>query len=139
WYTRITREDVLEEYKDFGPQFKAFIELAADPINLWQMRGRAAMAAGMLPCGTKPAEVPSRLAAYQDLRKARDEFVTIESLERATVPSKRGRLHNSGEMQDFLNGYDAIAVAEEHLTRPLSKKNSKGSVGLRNRCCSNPA
>ncbi|KAJ6554238.1 FAD/NAD(P)-binding domain-containing protein [Mycena capillaripes] len=150
WYARVTREDVLEEYKDFGPQFKAFVELVTDPVNLWQMRalpvlptwtkGRlallgdaahatfptlgqgAAMAiedgaalACMLPFGTKPEEVPQRLAAYQDVRKARDEFVTVESLEQMTVPSKRGRFFRSEEMQDFLNGYDAIAVAQEHL------------------------
>ncbi|KAJ7820709.1 hypothetical protein B0H14DRAFT_3735344 [Mycena olivaceomarginata] len=38
WHSRVTREDVLREYKDFGPQFKAFIQLAEDPINLWQLR-----------------------------------------------------------------------------------------------------
>jgi 2-polyprenyl-6-methoxyphenol hydroxylase-like FAD-dependent oxidoreductase len=125
----VTREEVFEEYKDFGPQFQTFPELAKDPINLWQMRallpalptwtkGRlallgdsahgtlptlgqgAAMAvedAGalgcMLPLGTKPEEVPSRLAAYQDLRKERGEFVTIESLEQVTVPEKRGAFY----------------------------------------------
>jgi salicylate hydroxylase len=103
----------------------AFIQLAEDPINLWQLRampllptwtqGRlallgdaahatfpilgqgAAMAVEdsvalgcMLPYGTKAEEVPSRLAAYQDVRKARDDFVCIESLEQITIPSKRG-------------------------------------------------
>jgi salicylate hydroxylase len=121
----VTREDVLKEYKDFGPPFKAFIQLAEDPINLWQMRampllptwtkGRlallgdaahatfptlgqgAAMAVEdsaalgcMLPYGTRPEEVPSRLRAYQDVRKARDDFVCIDSLEQVTSPSKRG-------------------------------------------------
>ncbi|KAJ7123541.1 FAD/NAD(P)-binding domain-containing protein [Mycena epipterygia] len=148
WYTRATREEVLEEYQEFGTQFQSFIQLAADPINLWQFRtvpilptwtkGRlallgdsahasfptlgqgAAMAvedAGalgcMLPYGTTQEEVPSRLAAYQDLRKERDEFVTIESLDQATVASKRGLLLRSEEMQDFLMGYDAIAVAQD--------------------------
>ncbi|KAJ7897592.1 hypothetical protein B0H14DRAFT_3589445 [Mycena olivaceomarginata] len=28
WYSRVTRDDVLREYKDFGPPFMAFIELA---------------------------------------------------------------------------------------------------------------
>ncbi|KAJ7783966.1 hypothetical protein DFH07DRAFT_1055061 [Mycena maculata] len=38
WYTRVTRDDVLDEYKDFAPQFQAFFQLAADPNNLWQLR-----------------------------------------------------------------------------------------------------
>ncbi|KAJ7661960.1 FAD/NAD(P)-binding domain-containing protein [Mycena polygramma] len=123
WYTRTTREDVLEVYKELSPQFKAFVELASDPINVWQIRalpflptwtkGRlallgdaahatfptlgqgAAMAvedgaalACMLPYGTNPIEVPSRLAAYQDVRKPRDEFVNIESLEHSDVPGQ---------------------------------------------------
>ncbi|KAJ7915323.1 FAD/NAD(P)-binding domain-containing protein [Mycena leptocephala] len=156
WYVRATRADVLEKYKDFGPPFKAFIELAEDPINLWQMRsvpplptwtkGRlallgdaahgtlptlgqgAAMAvedgaalACMLPYGTKPEEVASRLQAYQDIRKARGEFVATESLEQITIPSKRGLLHSSHEMQDFLNGYDAIAVAQEHFNKTFGQ------------------
>ncbi|KAJ7897599.1 hypothetical protein B0H14DRAFT_2430244 [Mycena olivaceomarginata] len=69
----------------------------------------------MLPYGTKPEEVPSRLAAYQDVRKARGEFVCIESLEQITIPSKRGLFMRSEDMQDMLNGYDAIAVAQEHF------------------------
>ncbi|KAJ7696958.1 FAD/NAD(P)-binding domain-containing protein [Mycena rosella] len=152
WYARVTRSDVLEEYKDFGPFFQSFIALVEDPINMWQMRalpvlstwskGRlvllgdaahatlptlgqgAAMAvedAGalgcMLPFGTTPQQVPARLAAYQDLRKERDEFVTVESLEQATVPAKRGLFHRSEEMQDLLNGYDAIAAAQEHFKK----------------------
>ncbi|KAF7354393.1 FAD/NAD(P)-binding domain-containing protein [Mycena venus] len=156
WYSRVTREDVLKEYKDFGPPFKAFIQLAEDPINLWQMRampllptwtkGRlallgdaahatfptlgqgAAMAVEdsaalgcMLPYGTKPEEVPSRLAAYQDVRKARDDFVCLDSLEQVTIPSKRGLFFRSGEMQDMLNGYDAIAVAREHFHKTFIK------------------
>ncbi|KAJ7123515.1 FAD/NAD(P)-binding domain-containing protein [Mycena epipterygia] len=156
WYARAAREDVLEEYKEFGSQFQAFIQLAADPINLWQLRvvpilptwtnGRlallgdsahatfptlgqgAAMAiedAGalgcMLPYGTTPEEVPSRLAAYQDVRKERDEFVTIESFEQATLTSKRGAFLRSEEMQDFLMGYDAIAVAQEHFKKTFGK------------------
>ncbi|KAJ7493691.1 FAD/NAD(P)-binding domain-containing protein [Mycena latifolia] len=152
WHARVTRDEVLEEYKDFAPQFQAFFQLAAGPINLWQLRvvpilptwtkGRvallgdaahatfptlgqgAAMAvedAGalgcMLPYGTTPADVPSRLAAYQELRKARDEFVNIESFEQITVPAKYGQFVRSEEMQDFLNGYDAIAAAQEHFQK----------------------
>ncbi|KAJ7304745.1 FAD/NAD(P)-binding domain-containing protein [Mycena albidolilacea] len=156
WYSRVTREDVLREYKDFGPPFKAFIELAEDPINLWQLRAipllptwtkarlalvgdaahatfptlgqGAAMAVEdsaalgcMLPYGTKPEEVPSRLAAYQDVRKARGEFVCIDSLEQITIPSKRGLFMRSEHMQDMLNGYDAIAVAQEHFHKTFIK------------------
>ncbi|KAJ7493690.1 FAD/NAD(P)-binding domain-containing protein [Mycena latifolia] len=152
WYAPATRDEVLDEYKDFGPRFQAFLQLAADPIALWQMRalpllptwtrGRlallgdaahatfpmmgqgAAMAvedAGalgcMLPYETTREDVPSRLTAYQDLRKARGEFVNVESVEQATIPAKRGLFGRSDEMQDLLNGYDAIAAAQEHFRK----------------------
>ncbi|KAJ7437252.1 FAD/NAD(P)-binding domain-containing protein [Mycena galericulata] len=38
WYTRVTRDEVLQEYKEFGPQIQAFLQLAVDPVNLWQLR-----------------------------------------------------------------------------------------------------
>ncbi|KAJ7104913.1 hypothetical protein C8R44DRAFT_332828 [Mycena epipterygia] len=155
-YARVTKEDVLEEYKEFGPQFQAVLEMTTDPINLWQIRamsrlptytkGRLALlgdsahatfptlgqgvaiaiedagALGcMLPFRTTPEEVPSRLAAYQDVRKERDEFVNTESVEQVTVPSKHGLLYRSEEMQDLLNSYDAIAVAQEHFNKTFSK------------------
>jgi hypothetical protein len=94
----------------------------------------------MLPYGTKPEEVASRLQAYRDIRKARGEFVATESLEQITIPSKRGLLHScepkkvcpgittlkescylAHEMQDFLNGYDAIAVAQEHFNKTFGQ------------------
>ncbi|KAJ7783992.1 FAD/NAD(P)-binding domain-containing protein [Mycena maculata] len=156
WYARVTRDDVLKEYKEFGPRFQAFIQLATDPIHLWQMRalpilptwtkGRlallgdaahatfptlgqgAAMAvedaatlACMLPAGTKAADVPARLRAYQGLRKERDEFVGREALEQMIVPAKRGLYLRSEEMQDFLMGYDAIAVAQEHFKTTFAR------------------
>ncbi|KAJ7730159.1 FAD/NAD(P)-binding domain-containing protein [Mycena metata] len=156
WHTRATRDEVLEEYKDLAPPFKALIELIEEPVNLWQMRavpilatwtkGRlallgdaahatfptlgqgAAMAVEdaaalgcMLPLGTTPEEVPSRLAAYQDVRKARGEFVNKESVEQGTMPSKAGLFMRSEEMQDFLNGYDAIGVSQEHLNKTFGK------------------
>ncbi|KAJ7038970.1 FAD/NAD(P)-binding domain-containing protein [Mycena alexandri] len=156
WHTQATRDEVLEEYKDFAAPFKALIELVEEPVNLWQMRavpmlatwtkGRlallgdaahatfptlgqgAAMAVEdgatlgcMLPLGTTPEEVPSRLAAYQDVRKARGEFVNKESVEQGTMPSKAGLFMRSEEMQDFLNGYDAIGVSQEHFNKTFGK------------------
>jgi len=152
WYARVTRDDILKEYKEFGPEFQAFFELAVDPVNLWQLRvlpvlptwtkghlallGDAAHATFptlgqgaamaiedaaalgcMLPIGTKREEVPLRLVAYQALRKERGEFVGRESLEQVTVTSKRGLYLRSEEMQDYLMGYNAFAVAQEHFSK----------------------
>ncbi|KAJ7282313.1 FAD/NAD(P)-binding domain-containing protein [Mycena rebaudengoi] len=153
WHSSVTREEVLEVYKDFEQPYKAFIELMEDPITLWQMRALpvlptwingklailgdaahgtlptfgqgaaiaiedAAALGCMLPYGTMPEDVPSRLAAYQDLRKARGEFVCVESLEMVVNPS-RGYL--TDEQLDDLNGYDAIAVAQAHFNKTFVK------------------
>ncbi|KAJ7766725.1 FAD/NAD(P)-binding domain-containing protein [Mycena metata] len=160
WHTRATRDEVLEEYKDFASPFKALIELIEESVNLWQMRavpmlatwtkGRlallgdaahgtfptlgqgAAMAVEdgaalgcMLPLGTTPQEVPSRLVAYQDVRKARDEFVNKESVEQSMMPSKAGLFMRSEEMQDFLNGHDAIGVSQEHFNKTFGRINKQ--------------
>ncbi|KAJ7679180.1 FAD/NAD(P)-binding domain-containing protein [Mycena polygramma] len=44
----------------------------------------------LLPPGTRREDVPSRLEAYQTLRKPRGDYVNREALEQATIPSKRG-------------------------------------------------
>ncbi|KAF8121654.1 FAD/NAD(P)-binding domain-containing protein [Mycena galopus ATCC 62051] len=69
----------------------------------------------LLPLGTRTEEIPSRLEAYQALRKARGEFVLTESVEQVTVPLKRGLYSKSKEMQAFVLGHDAVGVAQEHL------------------------
>ncbi|KAJ7649696.1 FAD/NAD(P)-binding domain-containing protein [Roridomyces roridus] len=50
----------------------------------------AGVLSALLPFGTKAEDIPARLEAYQELRKARGEFINIESIEQATVPQKRG-------------------------------------------------
>jgi salicylate hydroxylase len=44
----------------------------------------------LFPAGTTSADIPARLAAYQELRKERGEFVGRESLEQALLPTKFG-------------------------------------------------
>ncbi|KAJ7224547.1 FAD/NAD(P)-binding domain-containing protein [Mycena pura] len=140
WYVPVTRADVLAEYADFPmpcalpllPTWtRARLALLGDAAHatfptLGQGAAMAiedAAALGcMLPAGTTRADVPARLAAYEQVRKARGEFVNTESLEQVTVPSKRGLFHRSPEMQDFLNGYEAIAVAQEHFHKMFGGK-----------------
>jgi salicylate hydroxylase len=56
----------------------------------------------LLPLGTRREDVPSRLEAYQTLRKPRGDYVNRESLEQATVPSKRGLyLRCASSLMDF--------------------------------------
>jgi salicylate hydroxylase len=69
----------------------------------------------LIPLGTKREEIPARLEAYQELRKARGEFVNRESLEQAIQPSKRGLYSRSQEQQAFLLGYDAIETAQKYF------------------------
>ncbi|KAJ7798423.1 FAD/NAD(P)-binding domain-containing protein, partial [Mycena leptocephala] len=68
----------------------------------------------LLPFGTKPDEVPSRLEAYQVLRKARGEFVNTESIAQAK-PEKRGGYIRSRELQAQLIEHDAIKTAQEYF------------------------
>ncbi|KAK7045205.1 FAD/NAD(P)-binding domain-containing protein [Favolaschia claudopus] len=71
----------------------------------------------LIPSGTKPEDIPKRLEAYEKLRKSRGEFVNRESLEQATVPSKRGVYARSKEMQEFLIGYDAVGTAQNYYAQ----------------------
>ena len=43
----------------------------------------------LLPAGTRPEDVEGRLRVFQDVRKARAEFVARESIEQAIVPENR--------------------------------------------------
>jgi salicylate hydroxylase len=43
----------------------------------------------LLPAGTTREQIPSRLAAYQELRKERGEFVCRESADQVLVMEKR--------------------------------------------------
>ncbi|KAJ6625157.1 FAD/NAD(P)-binding domain-containing protein [Mycena sp. CBHHK59/15] len=67
----------------------------------------------LLPAGTVRDEVAARLVAYQTLRKSRGDFVNTESLEEASIPSKRGEYIRSREIQTYLKGYNAIEAAQE--------------------------
>ncbi|KAJ7222958.1 FAD/NAD(P)-binding domain-containing protein [Mycena rebaudengoi] len=152
WTSTTSREELLEQYKDFHPKFLRIFELEDDsePIIKWQLRalpllptwirGRAAilgdaahatlplMGPGvamaveeaaslgcLLPLGTTREDVPARLEAYQALRKPRGEYVNTESVEQASVPSKRGRYMRTQEMQNYIFEYDAVKVAQDSL------------------------
>lgn len=52
----------------------------------------AASLRALLPRGTRRADVPARLAAYEALCKPRGDFVVRESLAQVKVPAKRGEL-----------------------------------------------
>ncbi|KAF7336978.1 FAD/NAD(P)-binding domain-containing protein [Mycena venus] len=66
----------------------------------------------LFPAGTKPADVPERLAAYQDIRKERGEFVRTESLEQLSRLKNGGQHGKFQEIQAYLFRYDAIATAQ---------------------------
>ncbi|KAJ7484267.1 hypothetical protein FB451DRAFT_1169338 [Mycena latifolia] len=71
----------------------------------------------LIPIDTTRADIPARLAAYQELRKPRGKFVNRESLEQATQPSKRGLYARSGvakEQQAFLGSYDAVEATKKY-------------------------
>ncbi|KAK7006177.1 FAD/NAD(P)-binding domain-containing protein [Favolaschia claudopus] len=77
-----------------------------------------AVALGCLfPLGTRTEDIPSRLEAYQTLRKPRGDYVNREALEQATVPSKRALYLRSREVQDYLLSHDAIKEAQEYFEK----------------------
>ncbi|KAJ7097364.1 hypothetical protein C8R44DRAFT_369609 [Mycena epipterygia] len=150
WSMPATRAEILEEFSAFHPHILRFLELAEDPILLWQLRalpllptwinGRAALLgdaahatfptlgqgaamaiedAGTLgvlfPRDTSHADVPARLAAYQELRKTRGEYINRESLEQFMLPEKRNLLARSPEMRKAILEHDAIAIAQENF------------------------
>ncbi|KAJ7222961.1 FAD/NAD(P)-binding domain-containing protein [Mycena rebaudengoi] len=69
----------------------------------------------LLPLGTAREDVPARLEAYQVLRKPRGEYVNTESVEQASVLSKRGRYLRTQEMQNYIFEYDALKVAQNYF------------------------
>ncbi|KAJ6526255.1 FAD/NAD(P)-binding domain-containing protein [Mycena vulgaris] len=75
----------------------------------------------LLPLGTSRGDVPSRLEAYQALRKPRGDYVNRESLAQATEPSKRGLYFRSQEVQSYLLQHDAINDAEAYYEIHLAR------------------
>ncbi|KAJ7816044.1 FAD/NAD(P)-binding domain-containing protein [Mycena olivaceomarginata] len=141
WSTLTTRAEVLAEFHAYHPHFLRFLELAEDPILLWQLRalsilptwvrGRAAIlgdaahatfptlgqgaAMALEDAGHARAEVEERLKAYEALRKERGELINRESLEQFMLLEKRGLMIRSTEMQKAVFEHDAIAVAKGYL------------------------
>ncbi|KAJ6540993.1 FAD/NAD(P)-binding domain-containing protein [Mycena vulgaris] len=68
----------------------------------------------LIPLGTRRDDIPARLAAYQELRKPRGEFVNRQSLEQATEPSKRGLYARSKDQTAFMLGYDAVETTQKY-------------------------
>ncbi|KAF7374527.1 FAD/NAD(P)-binding domain-containing protein [Mycena sanguinolenta] len=76
----------------------------------------------LFPAGTRAADVPEKLEAYQDLRKERGEFVSTESVEGLKFLKSGGvnHLKYGGPLGQFqavtlarLYEYDAIKVAQD--------------------------
>ncbi|KAJ6493811.1 FAD/NAD(P)-binding domain-containing protein [Mycena vulgaris] len=86
---------------------------------LGQGAGMAIEDAGALGCffppGTRREDIPSRLEAYQDIRKPRGEFVKTESVEQVSLfaTGSENMWFRSQEIQTHLRNYDAIKVAQE--------------------------
>ncbi|KAJ6545014.1 hypothetical protein DFH09DRAFT_658509 [Mycena vulgaris] len=68
----------------------------------------------LLPLGTRREDVPSRLEAYQILRKPRGDYVNRESLAQGAEPSKRG---------DVCAVYEFRLLLNTDLVRQLRKCN----------------
>ncbi|KAJ6512690.1 FAD/NAD(P)-binding domain-containing protein [Mycena sanguinolenta] len=71
----------------------------------------------LLPLGTRREDVPSRLEAYQAVRKPRGDYINREALEQAVDPSKRGLYLRSLEVQAYLLGHNAIRDAQEYYEK----------------------
>ncbi|KAJ7641802.1 FAD/NAD(P)-binding domain-containing protein [Roridomyces roridus] len=74
----------------------------------------------LFPKGTKSADVPARVAAYE-LCKPRGDFVVTESVQQMVVPEKRGEIFRSVEMQAKMMEYDIAQVAEEFYREKFLK------------------
>ncbi|KAJ6464839.1 FAD/NAD(P)-binding domain-containing protein [Mycena sanguinolenta] len=71
----------------------------------------------LLPFGTRREELPSRLEAYQAVRKPRGDYINREALEQAVDSSKRGLYWRSLEVQAYLLGHNAIKDAQEYYEK----------------------
>ncbi|KAJ7754165.1 FAD/NAD(P)-binding domain-containing protein [Mycena maculata] len=69
----------------------------------------------LLPKMTPASKIPSRLLAYERLRKPRAEFIAAESFEQQHIPAKRGLYLRSIEMRDQVMGYNVRQDAERVL------------------------
>ncbi|KAF8176565.1 FAD/NAD(P)-binding domain-containing protein [Mycena galopus ATCC 62051] len=74
----------------------------------------------LFPVGTKPQDVLGRLKAYQDIRKARGEYVRIESLEQLQNLMNGGPPVRYNILSPLLQ-YDAIKVARECYEERFSR------------------
>ncbi|KAJ7702663.1 FAD/NAD(P)-binding domain-containing protein [Mycena rosella] len=82
-----------------------------------------AVALGVLiPRGTSSSTVPTRLIAYETLRKQRAEFVAAESFEQQHLPAKRGLYLRSIQMRDEVMGYNVKDEAQRVLCQLLGRK-----------------
>ncbi|KAJ6600878.1 hypothetical protein B0H10DRAFT_692113 [Mycena sp. CBHHK59/15] len=73
----------------------------------------AGILGSLLPVGTKREDIEGRLKGYQTLCKSRADYVSTESVEQTTEPSKRGQYFRSQELQAFILEYDAIQSGRE--------------------------
>ncbi|KAJ6609008.1 hypothetical protein B0H10DRAFT_2226329 [Mycena sp. CBHHK59/15] len=68
----------------------------------------AGVLGALLPAGTKREDIPERLAAYEALRKERDDYVAHESVEQ-----QKGEYYGLKDMQENLMNHDAVLTARE--------------------------
>ncbi|KAJ7111967.1 hypothetical protein C8R44DRAFT_742306 [Mycena epipterygia] len=74
----------------------------------------------LFPLGTTREEVPARLAAYETLKRERQEFVNTESVSQATVPSRHGYYLRSWKMQATIIEYNVIHITQEYYAAHFS-------------------
>ncbi|KAF8176578.1 FAD/NAD(P)-binding domain-containing protein [Mycena galopus ATCC 62051] len=74
----------------------------------------------LFPAGTKPQDVPERLKAYQDIRKARGEYVRIKSVEQLQNLMDGGPSVRREILSPLLQ-YDAVKVARECYEERFSR------------------
>ncbi|KAJ7583471.1 FAD/NAD(P)-binding domain-containing protein [Mycena floridula] len=67
----------------------------------------------LFPQGSKAEDVPSRLKAYEHLRKERAEYVLTQSRDQMVIPELQGIFYRSPKMQKELMAYDARSTAEK--------------------------
>ncbi|KAF7296980.1 FAD/NAD(P)-binding domain-containing protein [Mycena indigotica] len=70
---------------------------------------------GVLPAGTKSAQVGERLNIWEKLRKERGEWVGRESVQQGKVKEKIREFYRSKDMQEFIFNHDAVKIARDAL------------------------